>query len=136
MKWSEARTRNYFNAADIPPNGLHATIAGIDIEDVQGDGNPKDAKPVLRLYGADKSVIVNVTNQDILERAYGENCEACIGKEIKLTVARVLFKGKMVPGIVIVPITPAAVPQPQPQPQPQQLPPVADRGPFTYDSGM
>jgi len=115
MKWTEAYHRNYWNAQDVPPGGIHMTIATITLEDVNGDAKPQSMKPVLYLHGEERGIVVNKTNGEILRQSFGDNVEDCIGGEVKISQGRVMFQGRLVPSITLIPVSKS--PQPQ-EPQP------------------
>lgn len=106
MKLSELFHRNYLNSGDVTQGGIHTVIVGIDVEDVVGDEKPGDFKPVMRVQGFDKGIVINRTNGDALMQAFGDDTDAMIGKEIKLSRGRTLYKGKMVDCVTITPIMP------------------------------
>lgn len=103
MQWSELFPRNYLNATDIPPGGIAGQILQIILEDVAGNGKAGDHKPVLYLSDLDKGIVVNKTNGTILRECFGDTVEAAIGKYLQVRQGKVMFSGKLVPSVMLIP---------------------------------
>ncbi len=106
MKWEDLFRKQYLAAKDIPVSGITGVIQRIEIEDVGGEERPKDLKPVLYLEGVEQGITVNLTRHEILENAWGEDSDNCIGKELKVTRGKTLHMGKVVPCIVFYAVSP------------------------------
>jgi hypothetical protein len=83
------------------------------VEDVEFE---KGLKPVLRLRGQEKGLVLNATNFDILADAFGNNPTKWPGHTIVLKGEKVPFKGKRIDSIRV------SVPE-QPKQQTKQQPP-------------
>jgi hypothetical protein len=68
----------------------------------RGDRNvelEKGLKPVLKLSGQEKRLVVNATNYDALADAFGSNPSKWAGHTIELKGEKVLFKGRRIDSI-------------------------------------
>jgi hypothetical protein len=84
----------YMRADDWLGKSVRTLIEAVeDVEFEQG------LKPVLKLRGQDKKLVVNATNFDILADALGNNPTKWSGHVILLEGIKVAFKGKRVPSI-------------------------------------
>jgi hypothetical protein len=89
----------FMRADEWAGKSLSVYIEGI--EDVEFE---KGLKPVLKLRGQEKGLVVNATNFDTLADVFGSNPSKWPGHTIVLKGEKVLFKGKRVDSIrVIVP---------------------------------
>src|SRR5262245_52334763 len=84
----------------------------VDVEDVEFE---KGLKPVLRLRGQDRGLVVNATNFDILADAFGSNPGKWPGHAILIEGVKVPFKGKRVDSIRV------SVPKQQPKQAPKEV---------------
>jgi autonomous glycyl radical cofactor GrcA len=88
------------------------------VEDVEFE---KGLKPVLKLRGQEKGLVVNATNYDVLADAFGNNPSKWPGHTIVLKGEKVPFKGKRVDSIRV------SVPrQSKPKPAPTEGEPLDD----------
>jgi hypothetical protein len=85
---------SFMKADDWLGKSVRACIEGV--EDVEFE---KGLKPVLKLRGQEKKLVVNATNFDILAEALGNNPTKWPGHVILLEGIKVPFKGKRVPSI-------------------------------------
>jgi len=83
MNRSTAHPSNYLSKQDVMPP-LVLTIAGVQMEALQGDDGRK-SKPVMsfREEGV-KPMIVNKTNWMVLEAVYGDESDDWIGKSVEV----------------------------------------------------
>ena len=104
----------YLGKEDVP-QPMAVVVGNVFIEQIQGD-HGMDDKVVLKFTNAAiKSMIVNSTNWDTLESAYGPDSDGWLNKPVELFVdPSVMYAGKRVGGLrVRVPTglqTPAAAP--------------------------
>jgi hypothetical protein len=96
---------NYLKADELVGKSPTVTISGV--EDVTFE---KGLKPVLSFEGKKKGLVVNATNFDTLAESYGGFTDKWIGKQIRLDVRKVSFKGGTTNSICVTPITDAAKP--------------------------
>jgi hypothetical protein len=92
--------------------GKSTTTSIEAVEDVEFE---KGLKPVLRLRGQEKGLVLNATNFDILADAFGSNPSKWPGRTIVLKGEKVPFKGKRIDSIRV------SVPE-QPKQQTKQQP--------------
>jgi hypothetical protein len=98
MKIGAAFPSKYLRAADIPEGRqLRLTIDHVVVENVAGNSDPDDEKPVLYFQGKTKGVVLNKTNANIISAAYGDETEEWSGKGIILFPSETQFQGKLVP---------------------------------------
>ena len=98
MKIGSAFPSKYLKAADIPDDRpVNVVMDHVTIENVAGNDNPDDEKPVLYFQGKTKGMVLNKTNSGILSDAYGDETDDWAGKPVQLTTTETLFQGKMVP---------------------------------------
>lgn len=117
MKLGEIYGGNYLKADDIKDRGdVNVVIEEITIAEVD-DGKKK---AVLHFRGKDKTLMLNVTNANMLEEITGsDDTDDWIGKRICLYTAKVDFQGKRVLAIRVKAATggkPKARPEPEPEP--------------------
>lgn len=74
------------------------------IVDVKTQSMKDNTKIVLTLDRHENRLTCNKTNGKRIAKLYGEDTDAWIGKEIKVSVEDVLFQGKLTPGIHIEPV--------------------------------
>ncbi len=109
---------NYVKAADLGGKPWTMVIRTCVLEDL-GQGSEKERKPILYFNGAQKGLVLNKTNANVVAAAYGDDTAAWQGRPVEVFPTPVEFKGQMVDGIRL------RVPQAAPQPLPQQpLPPL------------
>jgi hypothetical protein len=102
MKSSEAYPSNYLKSADVKAKPQIATISALEIEAV---GQDKKQKPVLYFENGVKPMVVNKTNFEIIEEAFGDS-DNWSGHKIKIFCAKTTFGGNKVDGIRVEPIVP------------------------------
>lgn len=117
MNWTDLFPRNYLNATDIPPGGISGQILQIVVEDVAGSGKAGDQKPVLYLSDLEKGIVVNKTNGTILRECFGDAVESSYGKWLQVRQGKVMFSGKLVPSVMLIPQDGPAPTQQQQRPE-------------------
>lgn len=85
----------YISSADIEGRELALTIKDILMEEmVEGE-----RKAVIYFDKGKKGMVVNVTNWNVLEAAYGPDTDDWIEKPVILCVEQTTFKGKPTKGL-------------------------------------
>ena len=74
-------------------------IAGCTSEDVAGNGNAADFKPVLAFSNLERGIVLNKTNAGTIKAAYGKDTDEWVGKEVILFQMSTPFNGSDVPCI-------------------------------------
>ncbi len=110
MKISAAFPSPYVKARDLNGKPCPLTIRTCVLEEL-GQGNDKEKKPVLYFNGAQKGLVLNKTNANVIADAYGDDTANWEGKDVEIYPTEVEFKGKLVDGIRLR-VTAAAKPQP------------------------
>ncbi len=115
MLISSAFPSTYLRAADIPAGQqVVVNVDRVEIEDVGGNNNPADQKPVLYFAGKQKGLVLNQTNSHVIEAAYGDETDAWHGQPLALFQTTTDFKGTVVPCLrVKLPVTEPAQQPPQ-----------------------
>ena len=98
MDIDEAFPSKYIRASDLAGD-TPAVIDSIFMDDVGGNSNPADQKPVIMFRGMSKGVVLNKTNATTLKEAYGRKTDDWIGKQVVLYPTVTSFQGKNVPCI-------------------------------------
>lgn len=76
----------HLKAKDFLGMNLKLTIRDVQIVEFDADeGKPKDTKAVLLFEGKEKGLVLNATNNDTLCKAYGNDSDGWLGKNISLT---------------------------------------------------
>ena len=120
MDMSKYAGDSYLTLDDLRASGpLQATIESID------DGNFD--KPVAKLSDG-SAVQLNISNTRALIRNWGKNSADWLGREIEVSIGKVPFRGDLVDGIVVRPVS-AALPESARTPAPEP-PPIDDDIPF------
>ena len=116
VKISEAFPSQYLKCADL--NGTpHTVIIRTCALEELGQGNDKEKKPVLYFEKAQKGLVLNKTNANVIAAAYGDDTSNWAGEPIEVYPTLVDFKGKQVDGIRV-----RVVQEAQPEPQPTAAP--------------
>ena len=116
MKISGAFPSNYVKATDLNGKSCLLTIRTCVLEEL-GQGNDKEKKPVLYFEKAQKGLVLNKTNANVIADAYGDETTNWEGKRVEVYPARVEFRGQLVDGIRVR-IQPEAQPEKQPNAAP------------------
>ncbi len=98
MKRGDAFPSKYLSKEDVP-QPIAVTIARIYQAEIEADEGAK-TKVVAEFNGIEKNMIVNATNWDTLEAAYGPESDNWTGKGAELYVdPNISFGGKKVGGL-------------------------------------
>jgi len=85
----------YLKAADLQGRDWPLTIAGIQQEDVSGQGEP-EMKWVVYFRGGQKGLVLNVTNATTIADQLGDETNAWMGRQVTLFPTQTDFQGKQV----------------------------------------
>lgn len=96
MDIRDAFPSKYFNAGDLDGKDKRLVIGQVVLENIQGT-----MKPVIYFHGHDKALVLNVTNSRTIEKMYGPETAAWLGKPITLYTAEIEFKGEVTEGVRI-----------------------------------
>ncbi len=88
----------YVKASDLNGKPSLLTIRTCVREEL-GQGNDKEKKPVLYFKEAQKGLVLNKTNANVIADAYGKMTEDWEGKTVEVYPTRVEFRGNLVDGI-------------------------------------
>jgi hypothetical protein len=83
MRRSEAFPSAYLNQDDVRAGPIRATIADVRIETL-GRGDDANERPVIHFREDLKTFALNQTNWEVLEKTYGPDSVAWVGKPIEL----------------------------------------------------
>ena len=104
MLTSEMHPAKLLKAEDVKAKQIVATISFVKME-IVGQGQDQKKKPVLYLEDC-KPMVLNKTNTEVIEEAFGNESDNWAGKKIKIYCARVDFGGKKVDGVRVQPVVP------------------------------
>ena len=107
MRASDAFPSRYLKSSDVKAKAKTATISSLETEAV---GQDKEDKPVLHFEGDVKPMVVNRTNFEELEAAFGDSDE-WPGHKVEIYCAPTSYQGKRVDGIRLKPIVPKPAPK-------------------------
>jgi hypothetical protein len=102
MRSTDAFPSKYLKSSDVKAKQKIATISHLETEAV---GQDKREKPVLYFEDGVKPIVVNRTNFEELEAAFGDSDE-WPGHKVKVYCAPTQYQGKRVDGIRVAPIVP------------------------------
>jgi hypothetical protein len=105
MKTSAMHPGQFLKAEDVNDKANVATMSSVEMEMV-GQGRDQKEKPVLHFEGQTKPMVLNKTNTQAIEEAFGDESDEWAGHKIKIYCAKVDFGGKKVDGIRVQPIVP------------------------------
>jgi len=108
MRAKEAFPSTYLKSADVKERPRVAVISHIEREKV-GKGQDAEEKYVLHFEDG-KPMVLNRTNWDTLEEAFGDSHDWA-GHKVKIKCVRTQFQGKPVDGLRIEPIVPKPAPK-------------------------
>lgn len=98
MKVSDVFASKYLSANDLKGRTYQLTIAGIQIEELDGQGGKK-TKPVLFFQGAQKGMVLNRTNAEAISVVLGDETNDWIGHKLELFSMRVQGPNGMTDGL-------------------------------------
>jgi len=102
MRASDAFPSKYLKSSDVKAKSKIATISSLEKEAV---GQDKEQKPVLHFEGGVKPMVVNRTNFEELESAFGDS-DDWPGHKVEIYSAPTSYQGKRVDGIRLKPVVP------------------------------
>jgi hypothetical protein len=102
MRAADAFPSKFLKSSDVKTKPRIATISGLDFEDV---GQNKERKPVLSFENGLKPMVINRTNFETLEEAFGDS-DSWPGHKVKIFCAPTSYQGKRVDGLRVEAIVP------------------------------
>ncbi len=96
MRINDAFPSRFLKAADLNGRKVLLRMSHVEMEDVAGTG-PDSTKPVLYFKGKKKGLVLNVTNANTIEEAYGRDTDKWEDRQIELYPTETEFQGKVVP---------------------------------------
>jgi hypothetical protein len=108
MRATEAFPAKYLKSSDVKERPIIATISHL-AQEVVGKGQDAEKKHVLH-FEEGKPMVLNRTNWDALEEAFGDS-DDWPGHKVKIKCARTQFQGKATDGIRLDPIVPKPAPK-------------------------
>lgn len=97
MKIGDAFPSKYLKASDLPDGQfVRVTIDRVELQNVAGNDQPDENKPVLYFTGKEKGIVMNRTNAQAISDVYGDDTDGWIGKPVMLYATTTLFQGKTV----------------------------------------
>jgi hypothetical protein len=112
MRANEAFPAKYLKSSDVKERPRIAVISHIEQEKV-GKGQDAEEKYILHFEGDTKPMVLNRTNWDALEEAFGDS-DDWSGHKVKIRTARTQFQGKAVDGIRLEAIVAKPAPKGEP----------------------
>jgi hypothetical protein len=103
MRATEAFPSKFLKSADVKERPRIATISHL-AQEVVGQGQDAKEKHVLH-FEEGKPVVLNRTNWDALEEAFGDS-DDWAGHKVKIKCARTQFQGKATDGVRLEAIVP------------------------------
>jgi len=124
MRIGQAFPSSYLKKEDVG-NGVNLTIKDVKVEDVGGNKDPADQKPVIYFHESDRGMTCNKTNAEIITQIMGtDDTDQWIGKQICLyDDPTIFFGGKITGGIRVRPVQLGQQPAIQTSAQPQRSQP-------------
>jgi hypothetical protein len=104
MKTSEMHPSKFLKSEDIKGKPIVATISFVEMQLV-GQGQDQKKKPILH-FEEGKPMVLNKTNTETIEEAFGDESDEWAGKKLKIFCAKVDFGGKRVDGLRVEPVVP------------------------------
>ena len=98
MRISSAFPSKYIKAADLNGQPHSLTIRTCVLEDL-GQENNKEEKPILYFAKAQKGLVLNKTNANVIAAAYGDDTAGWTGKSVEVFPTPVEFRGQLVDGV-------------------------------------
>ena len=98
MNIGAAFPSKYVRAADLPDGKfITVTIDRVETDNVAGNGEPEECKPILFFAGKEKGLVLNKTNANTIAGAYGQETDDWLGKPVLIYATETQYGGKMVP---------------------------------------
>ena len=98
MRVSDAFASKYLSSNDLKGKTYTLTIAGIQMEELDGQGGKK-LKPIIFFQGAQKGMVLNRTNAEAISMVLGDETNDWIGHKLELYVMRVQGPNGMTDGL-------------------------------------
>jgi hypothetical protein len=140
MNINDLYPSKYVKADDLAGQRIRVRIMSVTVEEIAD----KEHKPVMRFIGKDKGMVLNKTNAMACAGMWGDDTISWQGQDAELMASPVMYQGKQVMGLQLLPMQPVGpAVQPQGHPpaqggadwgQPQQAPdnnPADQPGPHT-----
>ena len=106
---------NYIGHWDIPKDTV-VTIEGCELTELRNkDGQGTQKKLILKIKGAEKPFLCNVTNATTISELYGRDVDKWIGQRVTLFSTTASFGGKQCECIRVRQQKPATKPAAQPE---------------------
>ena len=97
MNIDEAYPSKYIKESDLQGQSRVLTIARVSVESL--DQSSGETKPVVYFQGAQKGLVLNVTNKNVFVLLYGKETNNWTGRPIELYPSQTDFRGEVVPCI-------------------------------------
>ena len=94
MNIDTAYPSKYIKESDLQGQARLLTIARVSMEAVDQSGH--DMKPVVFFQGAQKGMVLNVTNKNVIVLLYGQETDNWTGRQIELYPSQTDFRGDVV----------------------------------------
>lgn len=94
MNIDTAYPSKYIKESDLQGQVRLLTIARVSMEAVDQSGH--DMKPVVFFQGAQKGMVLNVTNKNVIVLLYGTETDNWAGRQIELYPSQTDFRGEVV----------------------------------------
>ena len=94
MNIDEAYPSKYIKESDLQGQSRVLTIARVSVESL--DQSSGETKPVVYFQGAQKGLVLNVTNKNVFVLLYGKETNNWTGRPIELYPAQTDFRGEVV----------------------------------------
>ena len=102
-KFSETKKSKYWKASHLNGKPKTLTVSKVEIEDVGGNGNEDDVKPVMYFNGEKMGLVLNATNGDMMVDHFGDEMDEWKNKRIEMRPEKTRFQNKRVDCIRIYP---------------------------------
>ena len=96
MKIGAAFPSKYLKASDLNDKPFVLTMDKVTIEEV---GKQQDERPILYFLKAEKGLVLNKTNANVIAKLYGDDTDGWEGNQIELYPTMVDFGGEQVEAI-------------------------------------
>ena len=110
MNINDMYPSKYIKSDDLGGQQVPVVVMNITIEEV-GD---KEHKPVMRFMGKDKGMVLNKTNALACASVWGDDTNSWQGMHAVLLAQPVMFQGKQVMGLALLPKLPQVAHKPAP----------------------
>ncbi len=94
MNIDEAYPSKYIKESDLQGQSRVLTIARVSVESL--DQSSGETKPVVYFQGAQKGLVLNVTNKNVFVLLYGKETNNWTGRPIELYPSQTDFRGEVV----------------------------------------